>query len=352
MEITKEIFDQQRRPRFGNANPERMQLAFWEWMIRGDDLPPGEGQGRLAKLGWIMREGILKSVYGPYRARDLFKVPLNRDDGPIWTFERMGRSRTDLPDGRVVCVAGEHEDYYDPDFCIYNDVVVFSPSGQIEIYGYPREVFPPTDFHTATLRGDKIIIIGCMGYQRNRRPGHTPVYLLDLSSYRITNIETLGESPGWISRHSAEFDQDQGINIRGGEIVEERKGEQCFRRNIEDYALDVRTWVWRRLTNRNWLQFLIRRQDDRPLAYSNDPSGPEPAALVPRNIEPTDVMEIDWNHVRFTVDNVPVSLIVDIDKVEVTIEGSLSGDILMQLTEDVRARTEVAVHAMCVFERV
>ena len=55
-----------------------------------------------------MREGILKSTYGPYRARDLFQVPLNRDDGPIWTFDRMGQSRIELPDGRLVCVAGEH----------------------------------------------------------------------------------------------------------------------------------------------------------------------------------------------------------------------------------------------------
>ena len=37
MEITREQFDQQWRPRFGLANPERMQLAFWEWMIRGPE---------------------------------------------------------------------------------------------------------------------------------------------------------------------------------------------------------------------------------------------------------------------------------------------------------------------------
>ena len=40
MQISREVFDQQRRPRFGNSNPERMAYAFWEWMIRGDDIPP------------------------------------------------------------------------------------------------------------------------------------------------------------------------------------------------------------------------------------------------------------------------------------------------------------------------
>ena len=37
-----------------------------------------------------------------------------------WCFKRFGATSTRLPDGRVVCVGGEHEDYYDPDFCIYN----------------------------------------------------------------------------------------------------------------------------------------------------------------------------------------------------------------------------------------
>jgi len=53
-----------------------------------------------------MRDGKLKSGYGPYRARDLFKVPLNCEDGPIWTFDRMGATRNDLPDGRILCIGG------------------------------------------------------------------------------------------------------------------------------------------------------------------------------------------------------------------------------------------------------
>ena len=97
MDISRELFDQQRRPRFGNANPERMRLEFWEWMIRGEEEPPTEGERRLAGPGIMMREGTLKSGYGPYRARDLFKVALNCEDGPIWTFERYGATRNEYP---------------------------------------------------------------------------------------------------------------------------------------------------------------------------------------------------------------------------------------------------------------
>lgn len=186
MEINKEIFEQQRRPRFGNSNPEKMQLAFWKWMIRGDGPQPGQPE-------LIMREGKLKSSYGPYRPRDLFNVPSNLEDGPIWTFDRMGATRTGIPDGRLVCIGGEHEDFYDPDFCIYNDVIVFGSSGEFEIFGYPKEVFPPTDFHTASLVEGAIIITGGLGYLNGRQPGHTPVYMLDLENYRISRIETHGE---------------------------------------------------------------------------------------------------------------------------------------------------------------
>lgn len=143
-------------------------------------------------------EKASSSPYGPYRARDLFNIPLNREGGPIWTFDRMGATPSQLVDGRVIFLGGEHQDYYDLDFCIYNDVVVLGPYGQIEIYGYPKDVFPPTDFHTATVVSDHIIIVGGLGYRDCRRPGHTPVYTLDRSQYCISGIPTSGEMPGWI----------------------------------------------------------------------------------------------------------------------------------------------------------
>ena len=77
-------------------------------------------------------------------------------------------------------VAGEHEDGYDPDFCIYNDVIVHHPDGRLEIIGYPESLFPPTDFHTATLVGDRIIVIGSLGYQGSRVYGTTPVFALSI----------------------------------------------------------------------------------------------------------------------------------------------------------------------------
>jgi hypothetical protein len=44
---------------------------------------------------------------------------------PVFCFRRFGRTETKLPNGRIVYIGGEHEDIYDPDLNIYNDVVVF-----------------------------------------------------------------------------------------------------------------------------------------------------------------------------------------------------------------------------------
>ncbi len=352
MEISRELFDQERRPRFGTANPERMQLAFWEW-IRGEASPPAQQEGVLGKFGLMKRNGIIKSRYGPWRARDLFNAPANREDGPIWTFDRDGQTRTELPDGRVVRIGGEHEDGYDPDFCIYNDVVVFGPAGQIEIYGYPKEVFPPTDFHTATLAGDRIIIVGRFGYEDDLRPGHTPVYALHLSGYHISEIETSGDMPGWVFKHAAEFASGGVITIRGGAVIEDHEGEHRYRRNVEDYALNIQSGVWHRLTNRNWRQFSIR-QEDRGLFVLEQ--YPQVEALVPRIIEcavdPSEDLDEDLERIRIVVGGVPVSVIVSIYRIEIIVEGDLPAESALRLAEEVRANAEAAIQRRCVLEQM
>lgn len=144
--------------------------------------------------------------------------------GPVWCFDRFGQTRTALPDGRVICIGGEHEDYYDPDFHIYNDVIVVTPQGQgdaqIEIYGYPKSVFAPTDFHTATLYNDGIFIVGGLGYFGERGGDETPVYRLDLRTYAIRRLPTSGQSPGWIYGHRARLvNGGTALRIWGGKTV-------------------------------------------------------------------------------------------------------------------------------------
>lgn len=216
--MDKQLYLTQVHRQFGSANPTRMDLQFWREMVTTGELPYAARE----KLGVEMLEG-----------------------GAVWCFQRFGSTRTPLPDGRVVCIAGEHEDHYDPDFCIYNDVIVVEPSGDFHIYGYPKEVFPPTDFHTATLTGDRILIVGSLGYS-NERGTETPVYSLNLSTFSISRLEPLGTSPGWISRHHATLlDDGRTLHLTGKEPVEDEEPDSgsChpWRGTAE---LDLKTLTW------------------------------------------------------------------------------------------------------------
>ena len=321
-----------------------MQFALWEWMVRGDGSASHEGKSGLAKLGWSLQDGKLKSSYGPYRARQLFNVAVNHEEGPIWTFERMGTTKTDLPDGRVVCVGGEHEDYYDPDFYIYNDVVVLGTEGEIEIYGYPKEVFPSTDFHTATLVDDELIVVGRLGHKGERRVGHTPVHRLDLSDYHIEEVPTEGEMPGWIFKHNAQLGSDGTILVEGGEVIRDCNGEELYRQNVEQYALDIQSGVWRQLTSRNWRQFRIRPADRKVFVLEDRP---KPGNLLPTGLEHTVLQCDKWNGARIAVKGVTVDLNVGIWDVRVLVEGELPAQVVDVVVNEICARTEKAAQRSC-----
>ena len=337
MEISPELFQQQRRPRFGTANPERMHMVFWEWMIQG-----GEDISKV-------REDPKFGGFGSFHAREIFKASLSREDGPVWTFSRYGATRTQLADGRVVCVGGEHEDSYDPDFCIYNDVVVFTPSSGVEIYGYPAEVFPPTDFHTATLVQNQLFVIGSLGYQNARHTGETPVYIVDLSEYRISKMHTSGDAPGWIHGHAADFDPNGVVSVRGGQIVLEQNGKQVFQRNFDDYSLDIRSGEWRRVTNRKWHQFNVRQEDGKLFVLERHL---EIEALLPDGAKVLGTSSFNPEFTRIDVGGVPVALSVGVRDIEIIVEVDLPATALTEIADRVRAKAEEAIHQPCVLERI
>jgi hypothetical protein len=202
--------------RFGTRNPELMTEPFWDGMIR--------------------------SGISAYQAGRLLGG--TRDDSPIWCANRFGQSITFLRDGRIVQIGGEHEDSYDEDFCIYNDVFVHQPDGAIHIFGYPQSLFPPTDFHTATLVGDQIYIVGSLGYRGTRKYGTTPVYRLDTASLQIEQVETQGTPPGWIYSHRATLPSNHEICILGGEIVTNPGNTETHIDNDKCFILDISHLVW------------------------------------------------------------------------------------------------------------
>ena len=219
------------RPRYGTANPEPVENELWDLSIKED----WSGYALSQHLGVDVTAAHRHHAHTPSIWREA-------TPGPFWSWRRFGRTSTALGDGRVIHVAGEHEDHYDSDFCIYNDVVVDYAGGRREFFLYPKDVFPPTDFHSATLVGCDLFLIGSLGYRDLRRPGETQVLKLDTRSLRIERVATRGEGPGWIFRHQAELLDPTTILIVGGEV----ENADGYQPNGLVFALDLATMTWRR----------------------------------------------------------------------------------------------------------
>lgn len=201
--------------RFGRANPEPMTDPYYAAMVRG---------------------GV--SAHRARRAFESLGVA-----SPVWCAQRFGQSLTILPDGRIVRIGGEHEDGYDPEFCIYNDVIVHDGAGGVSVFSYPKGVFPPTDFHTATLADDAIYVIGSLGYKDERGFGRTPVYRLDLKDWSISAVAARGEAPGWIYRHRARLSAPGEIEVSGGEVLRAAENKAA---NTDVFVLDLGRGAWRK----------------------------------------------------------------------------------------------------------
>lgn len=326
--VTPDLFREWRSPRFGQSNPERMNNPVWEWLVR--------------------------SRLNAFMATQRLNGPSAMDAGPGWCFDRLGQSSTQLADGRTVLIAGEHEDHYDPDFYIYNDVVVLHRDGKADIFGYPREIFPPTDFHTATLVGNRIVIIGCLGYQEERKPGITPVFTLDLRTFDVSPVLTSGKPPGWLHKHEATLSEDAvSIVIQRGEL-DRGSEDTSLVENIDDWKLHLADWRWERLTERRWERWEVIRKDRKPnhlwdiqqamwsrsvgwkkelreqMKQLMEELGTRPnldlaAKLFRPSIPYEDIpkVEEEYNVFRIKVDGVVVRYVQDMYSVQMTVEGDL-----------------------------
>jgi hypothetical protein len=364
--VTRELFLEWRSPRFGTLNPERMNNPVWEWLI--------------------------KSRVSAYHANERFGMLSARESEPCWCFDRLGQSSTLLPDGRLVLIAGEHEDHYDPDFHIYNDVTVLHTDGRVDIFGYPRETFMPTDFHSATLMGDRIVIVGNLGYPDQRQAGKTPVMVLDMETLAISGVQTSGSQPGWIHHHEATLAGDGcSILIQRGKL--DRGGEdRSLVENIDDWRLHLADWRWERLTDRRWPRWEVRRADgkpnhlfdyqqalwakQRPELYGPDGEvakvvkgfnipplaerlGRDPdLELFLRRYKPQIAHEeltdspAEYNVYRIRIEGVMVRYVEEIDYIHLTVEGELPKVTLDALARDLCEKLSALENAPCELTRL
>lgn len=363
-EVTQQLYHGWQKARRGSYPAEDMTNPVWEWLFRGR--------------------------IDPYRAGEWFKpvssstaCTIDFPSEPRWAGCRMGQSHTKLRDGRQFWIAGEHEDHYDPDFFIYNDVIVQTPDGRLQIFGYPESVFRPTDFHSSTAvdSDSAILLIGSIGYARDRREGHTQVYRLDTQSLQISEIAASGEHPGWLHEHSASLAEDgSAIVVRGGKVL----FEGGFIENIDDWSLQLSDFCWTRLTDRRWPRLQIRREDAKTLhlwQYSTlefhqqfpeldrDRSADLESELgAPPNVEaykslyrPAMRHELietqeegdgDWQTTHLLIDGVKVRIVDDMDDLKLIVEGKLPDSQIDRLADELRRKLALVENAPCVAKRI
>lgn len=248
--VSNSDFKRGRMPRFGIRNPEEATEKFWIEMIR--------------------------SRWSSYAAKKYFNINTTRTksrENPVWSADRYGQSATFLKDGRIIEIGGEHEDGYDLDFYIYNDVFLHEPGKEPRIFVYPKEVFPPTDFHSATLMGNYIYIIGSLGYVKDRKVNLCPVYRLNLSSFEMEKVDCKGKDPGRIHRHYARPLDATRILVSGGLISLD--GDDVGQPH-EPAILDTKARMWLDVdTDSQALVKLQRRNLE-----------PSPAVTLNRNFNP------------------------------------------------------------------
>lgn len=226
-------FGQWQLPTRGNANPENQTNAVWSWLIQTQAWPHAAHEA---------------AGFGEKRS-------------PGWSFSCFGQSETKLPDGTVVYIGGENEDHYDPDFYIYNDVVVVGPDGSIAILGYPTDIFPPTDFHSATLLEDEILIIGGLRHPGDRDPRETLVFRLWLSDFSMHRVVTQGEAPPWLYGHQAELDpQGKKILCSGGQVAHQPTERAV--ENLTTWEFDLVSDSWSALETKPFQRWLLVREDE------------------------------------------------------------------------------------------
>ena len=92
-DVTPKLFRKWQKARRGSIVAEDMTNPVWVWLFRGRVDPYHASERFKSRLG-----KLLGSIDFP--------------DEPCWAGCRMGQSRTELADGRVFWIAGEHEDYY------------------------------------------------------------------------------------------------------------------------------------------------------------------------------------------------------------------------------------------------
>lgn len=124
-----------------------------------------------------------------------------------------------------------------------------------EIYNYPSDIFPATDFHTATLvenlqSSSFIYIIGGLGYIDSEHRKQTLTHRLCLETMKMEIVDTKGVRVPPLCNNLYDFQAilstkgDPKITITAKTNIKTAKPKEIFKGHECEYTLDLNASVW------------------------------------------------------------------------------------------------------------
>lgn len=125
-----------------------------------------------------------------------------------------------------------------------------------EIYTYPSDIFPATDFHTATLvenlqnKSSFIYIIGGSGYVDSEHRKQTLTHRLCLETMKMEVVDTKGVQVPPLCNNLYDVQAilstkgDPKITITAKTNIERAKPKEIFKSHKCEYTLDLNASIW------------------------------------------------------------------------------------------------------------
>lgn len=204
-------------------------------------------------LYWLIQCDVLFS----YEIKDYFQQKQFHIEEPLWTppHLRLNQSRQSIFKKHIfnIAIGGntaatdwkeyDYNDYYNPDFKIYNDVTIRHFDSKYELWNYPEEQFPPVYAHDTVhdKNIDFVYITGGLGSGDRQRKNITEIYQLNLETKDIEHIEALGDSPPCLHNHHTKMWNDDLIEMRDGDIL--KNGKAIKNLYVWYFNLKTKTWL-------------------------------------------------------------------------------------------------------------
>ncbi len=234
-----------------------------------------------------------------------------------------------------------------------------------------RAPIPGRGHSSPTVVGNRVYLIGNLGYPQHRRAGQTQVYVLDLETWRITPVATSGTPPGWICEHQAALTDDGAAILVTGGKLDTGSPDTSLVENLDDWCLHLVEGRWERRTVRDWPRWEVRRNDGGRLhlfeyqtalwemqygafrhpslevagvkfpTLDEELGGAPDLTLFPNRFRPELPHEVperppeeDFRVHRIRVAGVGVRYVEGHSEIQMTVEGHLPDDVLARLVSD------------------